>query len=419
MSSLFTAREVEGTLKPRKDATWLTQKAYVDKEVFKAERREIFDKGWLALFHETTLPNVGDYRTMDVAGRPLLFVRNRKRELHTYVNVCRHRGMAIAQGQGNCSGFVCPYHTWAYDLDCKVVKRPLYEGNVPLNSDTRLTELRTEIVHGYVFINFDKNPRSVVDTYPDVVADLQPWGDADLEIMSERIYHCKWNWKLMWENSMEGYHVFGIHRDSIEDQTPTNLFHIWAKDPANYTVADAPYSPNRTLEPLDDAIALPKVANIPDWPKKHWRYYILWPMSGFATFEEGLYMYNMIPGDRIDECQAIVSFAVRKEAKKLAGYEKVKEQWDKFFDLIQFEDEYCCSRVQRTYEGCEEWKPGPYAPGEASCWYFHQYYLEKLGVSKAAQFLEKTAERQIHAPKEAAQFLEMTAERRIHAPKIA
>ena len=28
MISLFTALEVEGTLKPRKDATWLTQKAY-------------------------------------------------------------------------------------------------------------------------------------------------------------------------------------------------------------------------------------------------------------------------------------------------------------------------------------------------------------------------------------------------------
>src|SRR3546814_2347365 len=60
------------------------RRAFTDQAVFERECRAIFDTCWLYLGHASELPNPGDFVTRKVAGRPMLFTRDKERsEEHT------------------------------------------------------------------------------------------------------------------------------------------------------------------------------------------------------------------------------------------------------------------------------------------------------------------------------------------------
>ena len=45
-------------------------------------------------------------------------------DVRAFANTCRHRGALLAQGEGNCHAFRCPYHSWAYDIDGALIVAP-------------------------------------------------------------------------------------------------------------------------------------------------------------------------------------------------------------------------------------------------------------------------------------------------------
>jgi len=379
-SPVFTPEEVAGTLRPRERATWLPQRAYTDETVYAHELTTIFGREWLGVFHHTSLPNVGDYRSMQIAGRPLLFVRDQDRRIRCYINICRHRGMAIAEGTGNCKKFICPYHTWAYDLNGRLITTPQINGEWT-NGTVGLTEVRTELFVGFVFINFNKEAPTLASKLPDLAAELSAWGDADLEVMFETTYTCRWNWKLMWDNAIEAYHVMGTHRGSAEDDIPANLAYVSAPAEAqHYTVLHTPFSRNRTFKPQSAMDAIATIPNLPALLKDELRFINVWPCTGIWGRQDFLVGYFVVPGDSIDEIQVINMIAVPKAVKQLPGYPDYKAQWTSFQDLIQQEDMRPCERIARSYKACKEWIPGPYAATEAACWYFHRWYLNKMGA---------------------------------------
>lgn len=377
-SPVFSPKEVSETRRPIRQAHWLPQRAYVDQEIYQAEKTAIFGREWMGVFHHSSIPNVGDYRSMDIAGRPLLFVRDSSRRIRCYINICRHRGMAVAQGEGNCKGFVCPYHTWVYDLEGKVIRRPLMDENAVGNDDIRLTEVRAELLLGFVFINFDPRAAPVASQYPNLARELGAWGGEDLEVAFERTYPCKWNWKIMFENGMEAYHVAGVHGNSAEQDIPTRLAYVTAPDHKEFTIMNMPYAKDRVYKPHDVMDNIATIPNLPSWVDEEVRFYILWAGTTFYSRKDALIGYFVLPGQTIDDCKVVSMFAVPKEAKENPGFEAYKKAWIELIDLIQVEDESPCLRIQRSYEGCEEWIPGPYADAEGTCWHFHQWYLERL-----------------------------------------
>jgi phenylpropionate dioxygenase-like ring-hydroxylating dioxygenase large terminal subunit len=379
-AQMFDRSEVAGTLKPLDEATWLTQRAYTDPAIYDVENERIFLKEWMAVFHHTTLPNIGDYRTMDIAGKPLLFVRDQERRIRCYINVCRHRGMAIAKGNGNCYGFVCPYHTWSYDLDGKVIATPQIKGNWA-KGGVRLTEVRTEIYVGYLFISFDTSATSVAERLGGVATDLKAWNDADLEVLFEKTYVCRWNWKLMWENGIEAYHVLGIHRESVHTHIPSEKAYVTAPDSeANYVILHTPYQDTGSNAFGAQAEAIPTIPNLPAWTAKESRFYTFWPISQFSTGTESLNGFFVLPGPSIDEHLVVWTMAVSRKAKQHPKYEAYKAEQIAYGDRIMDEDLPPCERIERTYKTCTDWIPGPYSYTEKPCWNFHHWYLKRLGI---------------------------------------
>ena len=53
----------------------VNRRAFTDPECLADERRRVFDKCWIYVGHESEVPHAGDYRSRNVAGRPMILVR--------------------------------------------------------------------------------------------------------------------------------------------------------------------------------------------------------------------------------------------------------------------------------------------------------------------------------------------------------
>ena len=72
----------------------VNRRAFTDPECLAEERRRIFDKCWIYVGHESEVPHAGDYRSRNVAGRPMILVRGDDSVVRVLLNTCTHRGVA-------------------------------------------------------------------------------------------------------------------------------------------------------------------------------------------------------------------------------------------------------------------------------------------------------------------------------------
>ncbi len=198
----------------------VARRAFVEAGVLDIERREIFGKCWLYLGHESEIAKPGDFLTRGVAGRSLIFARSKTGEVRAFSNTCPHRGaMVCRERQGSTNMFRCFYHSWAFDLDGKLITRPgneSYSENANANGEHNLVEVpRLEAYRGLYFMNLDQgavdlatylgNTKEFIDLVMDQCAD-------GMEVVGgTQEYGFKANWKLLAENSIDGYHGQPTH----------------------------------------------------------------------------------------------------------------------------------------------------------------------------------------------------------------
>ena len=188
-------------------------------EIYELERQRIFDKCWVYLGHESEVPTPGDYVRRVVAERALFFARNRDGELVVFHNTCPHRGALICRtDRGNAQVFQCFYHAWSFNTSGELIGVPDMGGYGPNfdRAEMGLRSPRFESYKGFIFVCFDEETESLVDylagaaEYLDMVADQSPAGMR--VIPGSNRYTIKANWKLLAENSIDGYHLMPTHK---------------------------------------------------------------------------------------------------------------------------------------------------------------------------------------------------------------
>ncbi|MDO9459973.1 MAG: aromatic ring-hydroxylating dioxygenase subunit alpha, partial [Alphaproteobacteria bacterium] len=127
--------------------------------------------------------------------------------------------MVCRENKGNSRNFACFYHGWVYSDEGKLIDQPGKEAYCDkFNEDgsSNLARLeRLENYRGLYFINFDRNAVSLdsylggVKEYIDLVMDQ---ADTSMEIVGgTQQYAIDANWKLLCENSIDGYHGGPTH----------------------------------------------------------------------------------------------------------------------------------------------------------------------------------------------------------------
>ena len=95
---------------------------YTDAEFFAHERNTVLWHGWHCLGRTDEIPIAGDFFTVQLLDEPLLVVRGDDDVVRVLSNICRHRGMPLAEGRGSSKRFVCSYHAWTYGRDGQLLR---------------------------------------------------------------------------------------------------------------------------------------------------------------------------------------------------------------------------------------------------------------------------------------------------------
>lgn len=204
----------------QKQGTFLVNRqVFVAPDVLTREQERIFDKCWLYLGHESEIANPGDFLRRDVGGRELIFVRDQEGTVRAFFNTCPHRGALVCQEKhGQSKMFRCIYHAWTFDLEGKLIQRPEAE-RYSSATQTGMHDLvpvpQLESYRGLYFVNYDAETENLVSYLADAVEYIDltiDHSEVAMEIVGGiQEYGFQANWKLLAENSFDGYHGLPTH----------------------------------------------------------------------------------------------------------------------------------------------------------------------------------------------------------------
>ena len=189
---------------------------YASEEIFAREKSRIFLKDWVCFARVEEVAEPGDYLTDRLMGEPFIVARDEAGALAAFANVCAHRGVEVAAGAGNATGFSCPYHGWRYDLAGRLVGAPYMGEAEGFDPDRcRLKPLGLGVWAGWIFINFDPDPEPFARFIAEWDRTFAFLRLEDCRTADKYTTEVDCNWKLVVENFVDYYHINTLHADTL------------------------------------------------------------------------------------------------------------------------------------------------------------------------------------------------------------
>jgi choline monooxygenase len=305
---------------------------YTDASMAALERERVFAATWQAVGNVEQLARAGDFFTTEVAGEPLLVVRDAGGELRAFYNVCRHHAAAVATAEcGHAQSFRCPYHGWNYGLDGSLKGMPEFAGVCNFRREENgLVPVAVEVWESLVFVNLAPKPEPLTAFLGDMVERVAPLGLTSLRYHSRKEYSLNCNWKVYVDNYLDGgYHVPHLHKglNSVLDYT-----HYTIENGEHYCLQSSPM------------VTSEEHAEVAETRKgdRAW-YYWLYPNFMINVYE-GVMDTNRVVPLGTDRCRVVFDFyfadvTTEREAYNLASIATS--------DTVQDEDVAICESVQR------------------------------------------------------------------------
>ncbi|NOU04139.1 MAG: Rieske 2Fe-2S domain-containing protein [Novosphingobium sp.] len=214
---LALARQIaEGCTRANHGVTTVPASAYTDPAYWAREKALLFDRAPQVLCPSALLPQPGMAVPHDATGRPLLITRDGDGAAHVFVNVCRHRGTRLVEGQDvQCSKrMTCPYHAWTYALDGRLLALPRPETFPGLDkADFGLVELPSCEAGGLIW--YAPQHEGDFTHARELGADFDALALRDLHLFRRHTHDVPGNWKLIMDAFLESYHVARLHAATI------------------------------------------------------------------------------------------------------------------------------------------------------------------------------------------------------------
>src|SRR5256886_7397095 len=175
----------------------LASRFYTDPAILEIEKSKIFLKTWQLVgtldqpcgeagSANRTIADPETYFTSEVAGEPILIVRDKQGTLRAFSNVCRHRAGPIALGSGCKNVLRCQYHGWTYTLDGRLIGTPDIDGVEFFDrSSMGMVPLRCETWGQFIFVNFDLQAEPLAAYLGEIPEQARGFQFAGLELRSE------------------------------------------------------------------------------------------------------------------------------------------------------------------------------------------------------------------------------------------
>lgn len=204
-------------------AETLASRYYTDPTVLALEKERIFLRTWQLVGTLTqpcgevngmrrTIADPESFFTFDLAGEPIVIVRDAEGALRAFSNVCRHRAGPIARGAGCKKVLNCGYHGWTYALDGRLIGTPEVDGWEFFDRSTMgMFPLRCETWEQFIFVNCSAHGPSLTEYLGNIPELAREFSFAGLGLAERRDYIVHCNWKVYVDNYLEGYHIPIVH----------------------------------------------------------------------------------------------------------------------------------------------------------------------------------------------------------------
>jgi phenylpropionate dioxygenase-like ring-hydroxylating dioxygenase large terminal subunit len=214
----FLIERSEGDIGP----TRVPKEVFTSAKFHQLEMEKLWKRVWQAACRENDIPDVGDWLVYDIGDQSVIVVRVAPDKIRAFPNACLHRGNRLFDGAGSqCDQIRCSYHGWSWDLNGSIKEMTCRWDFGDVDSDlVRLVDLPCTTFAGWVFINLDLNADSL-DCFlgPDIVAQVghSPYHRSWKAAHIAKVIPC--NWKAMFHNVIEFYHLETVHRNSVLSYT--------------------------------------------------------------------------------------------------------------------------------------------------------------------------------------------------------
>jgi choline monooxygenase len=388
---------------PEDPVQLLPREAYVCDDWFRREQRELFGKAWSFAGVVMDFPENGDYQTIQIGNQSLIVIKDNDGELRAFHNICRHRGTKLLEGDGNTGRFIrCPYHNWVYNLDGGLRGLPAQKACFPDLDKKGISLLPASIgiFANLVFVHPEEKPEEAFDIWLGGLANV-PWphdlASPDLEESPDDIvYELKCNWKVFFENAIDGYHLAYLHKETLGG--PLHDKNIWEAFGSHLVWGSierdgVKHRIPRFVEKAVEGSGL-KTVNGAETPG-YGGVYMLFPTTILTPNPWGFTISTMEPIDANTTRLRVRNWAPKGwlsyiyRAKDIPGYDKdsgvIKSSHWKKHPLetgdFQTEDVWVCEKMQRALQSPKH-QVGALAAGaggEAALAFFQQVVLNGVG----------------------------------------
>jgi len=331
----------------------LASRFYTDPAVLEIEKEKIFRRTWQLV--GTTMQPCGKsgesgeangvpktiadpetYFTAEIAGEPILIIRDKQGTLRAFSNVCRHRAGPIALGSGCKNVMRCQYHGWTYTLDGKLIGTPDVEGVEFFDRSTMgMVPLRLDSWGDLIFVNFDNNAEPLEKVLGEIPNQARGFDFEGLKLAERRDYVINCNWKVYVDNYLEGYHIPIAHPSLMKEidyaQYRTDTYRYYSQQ----------FAPIRAMKPEDSAerFYAPGTGGL-----KEALYFWIFPNLMLNIYPDNLSTNLIVPLSHDKTLTIFEWFFHDTESPKS------KERIEKavaFSDEVQQEDIMLCTNVQK------------------------------------------------------------------------
>jgi Rieske 2Fe-2S family protein len=197
---------------------------YVDGESFQREF-EMLRREWTCIGRLDELGLAQSARVLpnrravvDFLGESVIVTADESGSLRAFANVCRHRGSQLVPVESasppdacDAKSLRCPYHSWTYGLDGRLLHAPHTDDVDVDHSAFGLNPLRADAWGGFLWLTDDLQAPRIVDALSPVPDRVRRY-PLDTLVVGKRLeYSVAANWKVLAENYNECYHCGPVH----------------------------------------------------------------------------------------------------------------------------------------------------------------------------------------------------------------
>jgi phenylpropionate dioxygenase-like ring-hydroxylating dioxygenase large terminal subunit len=358
---------------PRALPAWV----YNNADLQRLELERILLPSWQIVCHVNSIPDPGDFVTLDVGPESVVVLRDRDGGIKAFHNVCRHRGARLLDAAGNCPGpITCPYHGWSYRHDGTLVGVPMRERLPGIDRDEfSLNPVRVDVAFSFVFVALRGDPPPVARVWGPLIEEFAPYRFAEmvpLGPISCDIWEV--DWKIAIDNYLESYHVPighpGLYRMFTPDYDDQSSVATVARGVSWLRKQESSVWSERMYQRLVGRI----VTHLPDAQRDSWRFYSALPNLGIDVYPEQMDFFQVLPAGPGRCVIRSALFGLPDARPEMRALRFLSNRINR---QVNNEDRWLCQRVQRGLAS-SSYTPGPLSQLERWMLQFHDLLRNRI-----------------------------------------